>query len=100
MAAVKDTVESYIKDNNVMVFSKSYCPYCRKAKALLDSLKVTYKAVELDTVSEGSAMQAYLLEKSGQRTVPNIYIGQQHVGGCDDLHEAHGNGKLNQLLKL
>ncbi|KAJ3107451.1 thioredoxin reductase [Phlyctochytrium planicorne] len=100
MSASKETVQKYIADNHVMVFSKSYCPYCRKAKALLDSLNVKYTAVELDTMNEGNDLQNALAQLSGQRTVPNIYIEGQHVGGCDDLHAANSSGKLKTLLKL
>ncbi|KAJ3146005.1 thioredoxin reductase [Geranomyces variabilis] len=96
--AAKSTVEDAIKNNKMVVFSKSYCPYCIKAKKLLESLNATFKAFELDQLEEGSAMQAYLKEKNGQTTVPNIYINQQHVGGCDDLHAAHRDGKLQKML--
>ncbi|KAJ3180287.1 thioredoxin reductase [Geranomyces variabilis] len=97
--AAKSTVEDAIKNNKVAVFSKSYCPYCIKAKKLLESLKVSFAAFELDQLEEGSAMQAYLKEKNGQSTVPNIYINQQHVGGCDDLHAAHRDGRLQKMLE-
>ncbi|TPX58520.1 hypothetical protein PhCBS80983_g03060 [Powellomyces hirtus] len=96
--AVKDTVESAIKDNKIVVFSKSYCPYCKKAKALLNSLNEKFAAYELDEIADGTAMQAYLKEKNGQSSVPNIYIKGTHVGGCDDLHAAHSSGKLQKLL--
>ncbi|KAI9009504.1 glutaredoxin-1 [Gaertneriomyces semiglobifer] len=98
MAAAKDLVEKAIKENHVMVFSKSYCPYCQKAKRLLDSLNVKYVAWELDTRNDGQAIQDYLKEKTGQRTVPNIFINGTHVGGSDDLHAAQSSGKLKQLL--
>ncbi|KAJ3021596.1 Glutaredoxin-1 [Thoreauomyces humboldtii] len=94
----KDTVESAIKGNKVAVFSKSYCPYCKKAKALLASLNIAFEAYELDQISEGADMQAYLKEKSGQNTVPNIFVNGQHLGGSDDLHAANSNGKLQKLL--
>ncbi|KAJ3158865.1 thioredoxin reductase [Geranomyces michiganensis] len=96
--AVKSTVEDAIKNNKVVVFSKSYCPYCIKAKKLLESLQAKFTAFELDQMEDGSAIQAYLKEKNGQSTVPNIYINQTHVGGCDDLHAAHRQGKLQKML--
>ncbi|TPX45103.1 hypothetical protein SeMB42_g03267 [Synchytrium endobioticum] len=101
MAAVKDLVEQLIHDNAVQVFSKSYCPYCTKAKSLLDSMNIKYNAVELDLIGEqGQQIQDYLYQKTQQRTVPNIFIREQHVGGCDDLHSAKASGKLESLLKL
>ncbi|KND05072.1 glutaredoxin [Spizellomyces punctatus DAOM BR117] len=98
MSASKELVEKAIKENKVVVFSKSYCPYCKKAKNLLDSLGVKYELFELDERPDGQAIQEYLKEKTGQRTVPNIFIKGQHIGGCDDLHAAHDSGKLQKLL--
>ncbi|TPX69224.1 hypothetical protein SpCBS45565_g02552 [Spizellomyces sp. 'palustris'] len=98
MSASKELVENAIKENKVVVFSKSYCPYCKKAKKLLDSLGVKYALFELDERPDGQAIQEYLKEKTGQRTVPNIFINGQHIGGCDDLHAAQDSGKLQKLL--
>ncbi|KAI8814679.1 thioredoxin-like protein [Cladochytrium replicatum] len=98
MSTVKEVVESSIAENSVMVFSKSYCPYCRRAKGLLDSLNVKYTAIELDNREDGGDIQQYLAQKTGQRTVPNIFIKQQHIGGCDDLHAKNANGSLKPLL--
>jgi glutaredoxin 3 len=61
-------------------------------------MNVNYKAFELNQMSDGSAIQQYLAQKTGQRTVPNIFINKEHVGGCDDLHEAQASGKLKQML--
>ncbi|KAI8823712.1 glutaredoxin [Fimicolochytrium jonesii] len=97
--AAKDIVEKAITDNKIVVFSKSYCPYCNKAKKLLDSLSAKYTAFELDQREDGSAIQQYLREKTGQNTVPNIFVKEQHVGGCDDLHAANSSGKLQKLLQ-
>lgn len=69
-----ELIESSIADNSVMVFSKSYCPYCKRAKKLLSDHKISFKAIELDTTALGSQMQSYLLTKTGQTTVPNIFI--------------------------
>ncbi|CAG8451228.1 10573_t:CDS:2 [Funneliformis mosseae] len=95
---VKDLVEKLIKENPIMIFSKSYCPYCKRAKGVLESLNKNYEAIELDTESEGSDIQKYLKEKTKQNTVPNIFIGGQHVGGCDDLLAAKENGSLNKMI--
>jgi len=98
--AAKDIVESAINDHKVTVFSKSYCPYCKRAKALLTE-QVGDKGlnvIELDLRDDGPQLQAYLLEKTSQRTVPNIFIAQQHVGGSDDLSTAQRNGQLAKLL--
>ena len=83
--AVKTKVQTLIKDNKVMVFSKSTCPFCVKTKSLLKQIGVNAKIVELNTSSDGSSMQNYLQELSGQRTVPNIFIGGKHIGGNSEI---------------
>ncbi|KAJ3406215.1 hypothetical protein HDV05_006123 [Chytridiales sp. JEL 0842] len=98
MASAKELTETLISSNAVAVFSKTYCPYCTKAKRLLDSLGIAYKAYELDNADNGSEVQGYLASKTGQRTVPNIFIHGQHVGGCDDLHEKHRKGELKKMV--
>ncbi|KAG0227593.1 Glutaredoxin-1 [Actinomortierella wolfii] len=98
MSAIKDQVEKLIAENAVVVFSKTYCPYCTRAKNALKEFNVEVTVVELDVEENGAAIQAYLLEKTGQRTVPNIFISQQHIGGCDDLLKLKSSGKLKDLL--
>ncbi|KAJ1972400.1 hypothetical protein H4R35_004697 [Dimargaris xerosporica] len=96
--AALDKANQLIANNAVMVFSKSYCPFCRRAKGALDELKVAYKAVELDTSNDGSDLQAALKALTGQCTVPNIFIHQKHIGGCDDLLAGIANQSVQQLL--
>ncbi|TFY68597.1 hypothetical protein EVJ58_g921 [Rhodofomes roseus] len=98
--AAKDLVESTITENKIAIFSKSYCPYCRRAKALLTSQfpNVPTKIYELDEINEGSEIQQYLLDKTGQRTVPNIFINQKHVGGCDAVVGLDSKGQLAELI--
>ncbi|XP_044967135.1 glutaredoxin-C6-like isoform X2 [Hordeum vulgare subsp. vulgare] len=68
----------------VVVFSKSYCPFCVQVKKLFTQLGASFKAIELDTESDGPEMQSALAEWTGQRTVPNVFINGKHIGGCDD----------------
>ena len=75
-----------------MVFSKSYCPFCNKTKQLLQRSQIAFKAVELDHEQGGDDMQIYLAKKTGQRTVPNIFINKKHLGGNDKLEAAAKNG--------
>ena len=81
-----------------MIFSKSYCPYCTKAKKLIQSLNVQYDVLELDQVENGGEIQDYLYEITKQKTVPNIFVQQKHVGGCDDIHSLHRTGKLQSMF--
>lgn len=74
-------------DLAVLLFSKTYCPYCKRAKELLKTL-CDFKDVtvlELDTAEEGSVMQAHLVKRTGQSTVPQAFIGGQFIGGYDSL---------------
>ncbi|KAJ9485781.1 hypothetical protein VN97_g7556 [Penicillium thymicola] len=96
MSAAKTRAQSLINDNAVVVFSKSYCPYCDSSKKLLDGLNANYTALELDQDEEGAAIQSALAELSGQRTVPNIFINKKHIGGNSDLQ---GKKDLKDLLK-
>ncbi|KAF2970717.1 hypothetical protein GQX73_g2776 [Xylaria multiplex] len=96
MSAAKTKAQAIINENAVAVFSKSYCPYCKASKNLLDGLGAKYYLIELDQVDDGSAIQSALADISGQTTVPNIYIGQKHIGGNSDLQAK--KGELKSLL--
>uniref|UniRef100_A0A803RB31 Glutaredoxin n=3 Tax=Cannabis sativa TaxID=3483 RepID=A0A803RB31_CANSA len=94
LAKAKELVSS----NPVVVFSKSYCPFCVTVKQLLTQLGATFKAIELDNESDGAQIQSALAEWTGQRTVPNVFIGGNHIGGCDDTKALNKQGKLVPLL--
>lgn len=91
-------VQPAIAGNRIMIFSKSRCPFCVQAKALLRDMGAEPEVWELDTLSKGQEIQAELLGMTGQRTVPNIFIGGEHIGGCDDLMSLHSYGELEQLI--
>ena len=82
-----------------MIFSKSYCPYCDKAKAVFDGLSADYGVIELDRVDEGAEIQGHLQEITGQRTVPSVWVNGKHIGGCDDTLSLHSQGKLKEMVK-
>lgn len=86
-----------------VVFSKSYCPYCNNTKRILDGLNAKYKAIELNQENDGDDIQNALQQMTGQRTVPNIFIGRVHIGGNSDLEAVVKHGKdgkkIGQLLK-
>ncbi|XP_063219783.1 thioredoxin reductase 1, cytoplasmic-like [Bacillus rossius redtenbacheri] len=91
-------VDKFINDNGIFIFSKSYCPYCKKVKDLFSELAVQFGSVELDQIENGNEIQAALYEKSKQKTVPNVYISGRHMGGCSDVVEAQASGLLQDLL--
>ncbi|KIY96869.1 Glutaredoxin-C8 [Monoraphidium neglectum] len=84
--------------HKVVVYSKTTCPYCTRVKGLLGDLKVDAKVIELNTLDDGPEYQDSLLEVVGRRTVPQVFIGGSHVGGCDDTVAAYNSGKLKELL--
>ena len=81
------------------MFSKSYCPYCQYTKDLFNNMSVNAKVIELDQVDNGDDIQRALQVISGQRTVPNVFVKGQHLGGNDDTQAAARNGKLKQMLE-
>lgn len=91
-------VNQLIQDNKVAVFSKTYCPYCKKTKALFTELKEPFAVMELDVEEGGEAVQEYIKSTYGHRTVPAVFIKGNLLGGCDDTVGAHKSGKLAELL--
>jgi glutaredoxin 3 len=98
MSTAKTTAQTAIAQNKVMVFSKTYCPYCSKAKDALTKLKVPFEAYELDVRADGADIQTALQELTGQRTVPNIFVNQKHVGGCDATLAKIADGSFQKML--
>jgi glutaredoxin 3 len=94
-----EAVAAEIANNNVVVFSKSYCPFCRRTKELLNSLGVPFSSIELDERPGGADLQAALHALTGQRTVPSVFVKGTHIGGNDDTHRAHKSGYLLKLLE-
>ena len=82
--------------NEVKIYTKNYCPYCTRAKALLDRKGVAYTDID---VTFDVALQNEMIERSGRRTVPQVFIGDVHVGGSDDLIDAERSGELDGLLE-
>ncbi|MCI0572498.1 MAG: glutaredoxin 3 [Myxococcaceae bacterium] len=81
----------------VRIYTTSYCGYCVRAKDLLSRRGVAFQEID---VSGDDAQRAKLVELSGgQRTVPQIFIGDRHVGGYSDLAKLDGEGKLEPLLE-
>ena len=80
----------------VVIYTKSTCPYCHAAKALLKRKGAAFEEIGVDG---DRAAQAAMAEKAnGRWTVPQIFIGDRHVGGCDDLYDLDAAGELDALL--
>ena len=81
---------------DVIVYSSDYCPYCSRAKHLLQSKGVAFDEIKVDGKPQ---LRAEMSQKTGRTSVPQIWIGATHVGGCDDLYALERAGKLDALLK-
>ena len=93
-----DKVDDLIKENSVVVFSKTHCPHAAKTKRLLTLGKIKFTLIELDLLNNGKEIQDKLAEKTGQKTVPNVFINNQHIGGNSDVMDAFKQGKLQEKL--
>ncbi|KAJ1639102.1 thioredoxin-like protein [Pavlovales sp. CCMP2436] len=96
--SIPDEISTLISQNDVVVFSKSYCPYCTKTKALFKEMNVNAKVLELDLMADGSVYQSELQKLTSQTSVPNVFVKGAHLGGNDDTQRARSSGKLAELL--
>jgi glutaredoxin 3 len=81
---------------DVTIYTTSTCPYCARAKGLLRQKKINF--TEIDVEAGAGLRQAMTVKANGRSSVPQIFIGALHVGGCDDLHALEAAGKLDSLL--
>jgi glutaredoxin 3 len=93
------SIVSEMTSTPLAVFSKSYCGYSARAKSLFASLGADAKILEIDQHPMGAEIQSYLASVTGQRTVPNVWIGGKFIGGSDKVHAMHQSGELIPLLK-
>jgi glutaredoxin 3 len=80
----------------VTLYVSDWCPYCERAKGLLTQKNVVFNEIN---VEEQPMFREDMIARSKQRTVPQIFIGDQHVGGCDDLFELDRSGELDRLIQ-
>ena len=81
---------------DVTVYTSDWCPYCRRAKELLSAKHVTFSEINVEDQPE---FREEMIARSNRRTVPQIFIGDQHIGGCDDLFELDRSGELDRLIQ-
>ncbi|XP_054810152.1 glutaredoxin-C3-like isoform X1 [Prosopis cineraria] len=97
-SSVSAFVHNVIYSSKIAIFSKSYCPYCLRAKRIFKELNEQPFVVELDLRDNGHQIQNVLLDLVGRRTVPQIFVNGKHIGGSDDLQAAVESGELQKLL--
>jgi glutaredoxin 3 len=92
-----ETIEGVTTMAQVKMYTSNYCPFCSRAKALLQQSGVT--DLEEVIVDGAPEVRAHMTQLTGRTSVPQIFIGQTHVGGCDDLYALEARGDLQSMLK-
>ena len=82
---------------DVVIYSTRFCPYCVRARMLLDTKGISYTDIRVDNDPE---LRSEMVRRSGRTSVPQIFIGDFHVGGCDDMYALEREGRLDSLLEL
>ncbi|CAD1809893.1 glutaredoxin [Candida parapsilosis] len=95
----KQKVEQLIKEHPIFIASKTYCPYCAQTKKTIEALTKDAYILELDEESDGGEIQEALAELTGQKTVPNVFIGGQHIGGNSDVQQLKSADQLEPKIK-
>jgi glutaredoxin 3 len=85
-----------MSETDVVMYSTGWCPYCERAKALLGRKEVAFLDIKVD--EDPAERDAMLKRSGGRRTVPQIFIGDRHVGGFDELYALEKTGELDKLL--
>ena len=84
------------KHADVIVYCTQYCPYCIRAKSLLNNKQISFQEIDLDKQPE--KYDEMVDKASGLTSVPQIFIDEEHIGGCDDMFALEAEGKLDSLL--
>lgn len=82
--------------SEIIIYTKEICPYCVKAKVLLQRKGAKFSEIK---ITDDVTREEMIKKSGGRMTVPQIFIGEKHIGGCDDLYELDAAGKLDELLR-
>jgi glutaredoxin 3 len=82
--------------SKVTIYTTNSCPYCVRAKALLQKKQIQFEEIK---IVDDEMRETMIAKSGGKRTVPQIFIGEKHIGGCDDLYELERQKKLDELLQ-
>jgi glutaredoxin 3 len=80
----------------ITMYTTGWCPYCQRARGLMAKKGLTFEEIN---VEEDAKLREQMLARSGRRTVPQIFIGDKHVGGCDELFALDSSGELDRLIR-
>lgn len=82
--------------NEIIIYTTEICPYCVRAKQLLERKGLQYTEIHVDNNDE---LREKMIQLSGRRTVPQLFINGKSIGGCDDLYQLEHSGELDKMLK-
>lgn len=82
--------------SGVIIYSTRFCPFCVRAKQLLDKKGIQYRNIAVDKTPN---LRQEMIQKSGRQTVPQIFLGKEHIGGCDELYALERAGELDKKLE-
>ncbi|CAK0746493.1 hypothetical protein CVIRNUC_001697 [Coccomyxa viridis] len=97
-ASLVDKVKEMAQKYKVVVFAKSYCPYCMQVRELFNDLQVDAQVFNLDEL-DGDEVQDALMDITGSRTVPQVFVGSHYIGGCDDTMAKYKSSQLKKLFQ-
>jgi glutaredoxin 3 len=80
----------------IVIYATGWCPYCDRARRLMTQRGLTFKEIDVD---EDAKLREEMIARSGRSTVPQIFIGTKHIGGCDELVALEGSGELDPLIE-
>ena len=81
---------------DIVIYVTGWCPYCQRARGLLSKKGLAFNEVD---VEDDDKLREEMVTRSGRRTVPQVFIGDTHVGGCDDLLTLDASGELDRLIQ-
>ena len=99
LPAMQAEIDNFINNNKVAMISKSYCPYCTKAKQAFEQIGVKYEVMEIEDREDCQAIQDYMASKTGARSVPRVFINGNFQGGGDDIAAKLRSGELAKLCQ-
>ena len=83
---------------NINIYTTPYCPFCKRAKELLENKKVKFNEIDLSQMPD--KFDEMVKKSNGAKTVPQIFVEDEHIGDCDFVHSLDANGKLDKILGI
>merc|ERR1712066_1164075 len=99
MGSGKEFADAKIASKKVVVISKSYCPFCKKAKQVLGKYKISDENIEIENRPDMDEIQDHMRSLTGARSVPRVFIGGKCIGGGDEVASLDAKGKLKPMLE-